>query len=112
MNRFLIGLVASLLVLTGVAFWQSSRSEKKAQGLAEELASARFNERGARLYAEGLERELDISEKALLLRDAQYKSVATKLDKRKKTLMEIKDDACLDDPVPAGLFGSVQHTPG
>lgn len=109
MKKVLAGLAACLLALVVLAFWQSSRSEMKARDLAERLASAQFNERGAKLYADSLKRELEINEQALSLRDSQYKRVAAELDKRKKTLTEIKDDACLDKPVPAGLFGSVQH---
>ncbi|WP_235199982.1 hypothetical protein [Pseudomonas monteilii] len=109
MTKVLAGLAAFLLALTVLAFWQSSRSEVRAQDLAEQLATSRFNERGAKLYADSLEQELEINEQALSLRETQYRRVAAELDKRKKSLMEIKDDACLDQPVPASLFGSVQH---
>lgn len=109
MTKMLAGLAACLLALVVLAFWQSSRSEMKARDLAERLASAQFNERGAKLYAESLDRDMKATETALTMRDTQYKRVAAELDKRKKTLTEIKDDACLDQPVPASLFGSVQH---
>lgn len=110
MTRVLAGVTACLLALVALAFWESSKSERKAQDLAEQLASAQFNERGAKLYAESLDREMKVTETALTMRDTQYKRVAAELDKRKKKLMEIKDDACIDEPVPAGIFGSVQHT--
>lgn len=112
MTKLLAGVIACLLILVVLAFWQSSKSEKKVQELAQQLASAQFNERNAKLYAQNLERELEITESALELRDTQYKRAVAELDKRKNTLMEIKDDACLDHPVPAGLFGSVQHDKG
>jgi len=111
MTKILAGISVCLLALLVLAFWQSSRSEKKAQDLAQQLAAAQFQQQATKLHAEGLERELKITGNALSLRDAQYKRAAGELDKRKKTLMEIRDDACLDQPVPAGLFGGVQHTP-
>jgi len=112
MTKLLAGVSLCLLLLVIAGFWQASRSDKKAQDLAQQLAAAQFQQQATKLHAEGLERELEITENALSLRDSQYKRAAAELDKRKKTLMEIKDDACLDQPVPAGLFGSVQHTAG
>lgn len=55
--------------------------------------------------ADELKKDLEIANKTIKDRDDKYRSIEAESSKNKKKVEDVKNDKCIDENVPSGLFG-------
>jgi hypothetical protein len=103
-EKSMAGIILVLLVFCSIFYYLSTKNEQKYVVAESEKAEISLLLDSAREDINSMKKDIEINNAAQALRDRKFAEIEESYSKKKRVIYEVRDDKCIDESVPAGIF--------